>query len=197
MINFLKGTVTPVDWIVVAVVIVLTAGLCAGFYFVVYAGQQQKLDGINAEVDTLQKELNLAYETRRNIEELRKEYADLDKLVKQFRRRLPAERDIPRLLYQFEGLGDNIGLSVKLTSLPTITEENRETIPYEVTAFGNFHQIVTFINLLERDNRYFKISDIDIGEEVAGVAEAKFTLSTFRLIEETSSKADEQVAAAK
>jgi Tfp pilus assembly protein PilO len=62
------------------------------------------------------------------------------------------------------------------------TDSSKETIPYKVTARGTFHQIVSFINRLERDDRYLAISDLDIKEEQAGVSEATFTLSTFRFL---------------
>ena len=75
--------------------------------------------------------------------------------------------------------------TVELKNLPRIPSARRETIPYFVTAKGNFHQIVSFINKLERFQRYLKISDLKIGKEEDGVADATFTLSTFRFIQPT------------
>jgi len=66
-----------------------------------------------------------------------------------------------------------------------MTDANKETIPYEIIARGDFHEIVQFINLLERDQRYLKVSNLDIGEEIAGISEATFQLSTFRFIQRT------------
>ena len=68
------------------------------------------------------------------------------------------------------------------------TEDSRKlTIRYKVTASGSFHDIMTFVNQLERDDRYLKISDLDIGPEELFVSKATFTLSTYRFIQTKAS----------
>lgn len=183
MLDIFKGTVTRQDWLFVGLVLVITAVLVVGFYFVLY-NQQQK--GIRAKLDDLSainKELQEARKIKTNIKDLREESQRMERLVGVFEKRLPDEREIPLLLSRFEQLGGALGLRVQLVSLPTRITERVEVIPYRVTAFGQFHQIVSFINLLERDERYLKISDIDINEEKDGVSEAVFVLSTFRFIQ--------------
>jgi len=71
-------------------------------------------------------------------------------------------------------------------------DSSKEVIPYQVVAKGSFHQIVAFINLLEKDQRYLKISDLDIGPEKAGICEAKFVLSTFRFVEQEDTGTQQQ-----
>ena len=63
-----------------------------------------------------------------------------------------------------------------------------EVIPYKAITDGQFHQIVSFINMLERDERYLKISDLDIDEEIEGISKATFVLSTFRFLNEPEIK---------
>jgi Tfp pilus assembly protein PilO len=79
-------------------------------------------------------------------------------------------------------------LRVELSQMPRVTDERKETIPYSVTARGNFHQIIQFINRLERFQRYLKVSDLNIGKEDEGVAQASFTLSTYRFIQSEEGK---------
>ncbi len=134
----------------------------------------------------------MAYETQRNLEALRKESEKMVKLVDLFEQRLPEQREIPNLLQKFERRGDDLGLRVGLVALPVTSDARKETIPYEVTALGSFHQIVSFINLLERDERYLKVSDLDIQEEEAGISEATFILSTFRFIQPASETRETQ-----
>lgn len=185
MLDFFKGTVTSKDWAFVGAVLGVAGLLCAGFYFAVYKGQQVKLAEVTATLDETTQELKAARETNAKFEEFKAEAEKAEKLVLLFEERLPEEREIPRLLEQFEKKGDDLGLSVELTQLPTKTDANKETIPYEIVARGDFHEIVQFINLLERDKRYLKVSNLDIGEEIAGISEANFQLSTFRFIQRT------------
>lgn len=183
MLEFFKGTVTPKDWAFVGVVLGATGLICAGFYFAIYKGQQERLASVVATLEETKTELVAARETKDKFEEFKLEAEKAERLVELFEKRLPEEREIPRLLEQFEGKAKELGLSVELTQLPTKTDVNKETIPYEVIARGDFHEIVQFINLMERDQRYLKVSNLDIGEEIAGISEASFHLSTFRFIQ--------------
>ncbi len=182
MMDLLEGKVTLQDWIFVGAVIGITMVLFVAFYFLVYSQQQ---DLIAARLDHLEqvgRELAAAREIDANIDALREEAAEMDYLVTIFEERLPEEREIPSLLNRFERQASELGLRVQLASMNSRRDGDMEIIPYRVTAYGRFHQIMTFINLLERDERYFRVSDIDIGAERDGESEAVFTLSTFRFI---------------
>jgi Tfp pilus assembly protein PilO len=65
-----------------------------------------------------------------------------------------------------------------------------------VRAFGDFHQIVGFINRIERYERYLKISDLIINEQKQGVSEAQFKLSTYRFLQKTEAETPQQPGAA-
>ena len=183
MLDFFKGTVTPKDWLFCGVVILIAAGAASGYFLVLDKSAQAKLQGVEAQIAKTKQDLDFAYKTRDDIEALREESRKMNLLVDGFEQRLPTEREIPRLLSQFEEMSANAGLKVELAALPPITEQKKETIPYRVKAYGKFHQIVSFINDIERDERYLKVSDLDINEEKDGISPATFTLSTFRFIE--------------
>jgi Tfp pilus assembly protein PilO len=185
MLDFFKGTVTAKDWAFVGAVLGITGLVCVGFFFGVLKGQQTKLEEARTTLTETSRELKEARETKAKFDEFKAEAEKASRLVEMFEERLPEEREIPRLLEQFEKKGDDLGLSVELTQLPTMTDANKETIPYEILARGDFHKIVQFINLLERDQRYLKVSNLDINEEIAGISEATFQLSTFRFIQRT------------
>ena len=183
MIEFMKGAVTPKDWAVVGVVVGAAVVACVGFYFLVHSRQTGTLRELEATDRQVQDRLEVARQTQQNIEGLRARAQKMQELVTQFEQRLPESREIPTLLKQFEAFASEVGLRVELSQLPRITDSRKETIPYNVKARGNFHQIVTFINRLERFQRYLKISDLKIGKEEQGVAEASFVLSTFRFLQ--------------
>lgn len=179
-----RRRVTRRDWVFVGVVLLLTAALFTGYYFLGYRKIQNDITVANNQLKVTQDELRHARELDAGIEALRSEAKEMGHLVEVFEKRLPEEREIPELLGRFERLGGEIGLRVQLSSLPTRTSGNMEVIPYKAVAFGQFHQIATFINMLERDERYLKVTDLDIAEEVEGVSQATFVLSTFRFISE-------------
>jgi Tfp pilus assembly protein PilO len=179
MMDFFKGTVTRKDWIAVGVILGSTLLVSAVFVFLVHAEQKDKLATVQGELGVAEGDLRKAQETKLNIDKLREETEKVKALVTDFEQRLPDKRDMPKLLEQFEQMAHEVGLEVTLTSQDPVIDEKKETIPYSVVARGNYHQIVNFINRLERFERYLSISNLDISEQKEGISEAKFTLSTF------------------
>lgn len=188
MMDILRGKVTRQDWVFVAIVLLITAVLFMAFYFMGYRKIQNTINARSEELKAIKADLKHAQELNAGIDALRAEAREMEVLVNVFEGRLPDEREIPALLGKFERLGGEIGLRVQLSSLPTVTSGDMEIIPYKAVAFGQFHQIATFINMLERDERYLKVSDLDINEEKDGVSAASFVLSTFRFISEPEAK---------
>lgn len=184
MIGFLKGTVTPKDWMFVGVILGLTALLCAVFYFLVYQPELQRLDQTRKELADAQTELANRKQLAANIDALRADTAQIRELVSDFEERLPSEREIATLLTQFEDIaGDVGGLDVQMRAQTARPEGAKLTIPYRIVVRGSFHDITEFINRLERFKRYLKVSELQVGPEKDGVSEAEFTLSTYTFVE--------------
>ncbi len=185
MLEFFKGTVTPKDWTTSGAIVGAAIVLSLAFYFVVYEKQMEKLASVTKENKQVMEDLKLARDIDANIEDLRAEAAKMEELVTQFQERLPESREIPTLLKPFEVFAGEIGLSVELSQLPIVNDAHKQVIPYSVKARGDFQQIVTFINRLERFQRYLKVSNLDISTQKSGDTQASFTLSTFRFIQPT------------
>jgi len=184
MIGFLKGTVTPKDWMFVGVILGLTALLCAVFYFLVYQPELQRLDQTRKELADAQTELANRKQLAANIDALRADTAQIRELVSDFEERLPSEREIATLLTQFEDIAEDVGgLDVQMRAQIARPEGAKLTIPYRIVVRGSFHDIAEFINRLERFKRYLKVSELQVGPEKDGVSEAEFTLSTYTFVE--------------
>lgn len=181
--ELLKGTVTPKDWATTGGIAAFTVVLCLAFYFLIHGPQLDDLAKAEADNTAALSQLAEAKRIQEKIGDLRADAAKMNELVTRFEKRLPESKEIPTLLKQFEGFAGEIGLRVQLSQQTPLTEGKKQTIPYKVVANGNFHQIVSFINRLERFERYLKVSDLSIGKEEDGVAEASFTLSTFLFTE--------------
>ena len=194
MKDFLRGTVTQKDWMFVGAVLAIAVVIGAAFYFLVYKQKQIDIAAANTLIAAKNDELKVAIETAKKMEkdadggpgEFEREAQKMKELVESFNNRLPEKREIPQMVGQFEAKANEIGLvSVELKPLNPIVDPNKETFPHEITAKGTFHEILSFINLLEKNETYLKISNINIGEEKQGVSEASFTMSTFRFIGDT------------
>lgn len=184
MIDLFRGKITITDWMVLGVVVAIMVGLSILFYLFIVGTQNARIAELKTEISDLEKKIREARNTEKNYDKLQLQAKKMDDLVRMFNERLPEKREVPKLMKQFEQMGDSLGLRTQLTPLPTTIDASKEVIPYQVKARGSFHQIVSFINLLEKDQRYLKISELDIGPEKAGVCEAKFVLSTFRFVEQ-------------
>jgi len=187
MFEFLKGTVTPKDWTTSGAMVGAAVLLSLAFYFLVHQPQVAKLDELTAQNEQLREDLAFFREQAANIDALRAEATKMKELVTQFQERLPESREIPTLLKPFEEFAGEIGLLVELSQLPIINDAHKQVIPYTVKARGDFHQIVMFINRLERFQRYLKVSNLDISQQKTGEILASFTLSTFRFVQPTES----------
>ena len=184
MIGFLKGTVTPKDWMFVGAVLGLTVLLCAAFYFLVYQPELKRHEDTVNELADAQAELANRKELAANIDALRADTAVIRELVSDFEERLPSEREIATLLTQFEDIaGDVGGLDVQMRAQMARREGAKLTIPYRIIVRGSFHDIAEFINRLEGFKRYLKVSELQVGPEKEGVSEAQFTLSTYTFVE--------------
>lgn len=181
----LKGKVTPKDWMAVGAALAVVAAVLALYIFFVHSKQQRKLDALTADITAIQRDLLEAHEKERNIAKLREETAKVQSLVNDFEKRLPSQREIPTLVRQFESMANDVGLSHALKPEAPIRDERKETIPYSITTYGTYHQTASFINRLERFERYLKVSNLKIEEEKDGVSKATFTLSTYRFLATT------------
>lgn len=178
-----RGTITQGDWLIVGGILGALAIVAAGFFFVVYANQVQRLETIEATRVQKQQELDRAIWMQQNISQLRAESELRQQLVDDFEDRLPSTSEIRSLVTEFERMAREVDLRVDVSPLDSVEDANKETIPYQIVAYGSFHQITSFINRLERYTRFLKISDLEIGPEDLGVSRAEFILSTYRFIQ--------------
>jgi Tfp pilus assembly protein PilO len=178
----LKGKVTPKDWIAVGIVLAVVAAILALYIFFVHSKQRTALDALTADITAIQRDLQEAHTKEKNIAALREETEKIQSLVSDFEKRLPSQREIPTLVRQFEQMANDVGLSHALKPENPIRDERKETIPYSITTYGTFHQTASFINRLERFERYLKVSNLKMEEEKDNVSKSTFTLSTYRFL---------------
>lgn len=186
MRDFLRGTVTPKDWMAVAGILGVTAIVAAAFYFFVHANMAEKIATMKENNALVANDLRQAKNIDQQIEALREETANIELLVSEFEQRLPSRREIPMLLKEFEGMEADMDIHVEFAPRDRVLDPRKETIPYAVLARGNFHNVASFINKLERFKRFLKITDLKVHTTDNGQVQAEFTLNTYRFIEQES-----------
>lgn len=184
MMDFLRGKVTAQDWIAVAVILGIAGALIAVFTMVINKSQLEELQAARQLENDNRVKLESAKQIAAEIDGLREEVERIEVLVRDFERRLPTSRELRILVGEIENMANESDLVITVNNEKSLRDARKETIPYSVTAYGSFHQIVTFINLLERYERYVKVSELHIEEEKDGISRADFTLSTFVFIEQ-------------
>jgi len=195
MMEALKGKITPKDWMAVGVGVAIIVAVLSVYIFFVHSAKQTEIAGLNEKLSSIRRDLDQARDKEKKIIALRDETKKINELVSDFEKRLPSQREIPTLVRQFEQMANDVGLSHALKPEAPIKDERKETIPYTISTFGSFHQTASFINRLERFERYLKVSNLKIEEEKEGVSKATFTLSTFRFLAPTNASAAAQKTA--
>lgn len=190
--DLLKGAITLVDWIWFLALAGAAIALGFAFTFIVHQDQLERLDTIATENQQVVSDLTFARQQEADIEELRQQTREIQLIVRDFEDRLPPSREIPRLAENFEQIaGEEEVLVDELRSLPRTRDEKKETIPYQVVVLGNYHQVVSFINRLERFKRYLKIEDVEIRlDKDSALSRASFTLSTYAFIKKPKTGAN-------
>jgi Tfp pilus assembly protein PilO len=183
MNDFLKGTVTQKDWMAVAGMLGATAVFVLGFFFLVNHPQKSNLTQLTSQSDQVYADLVKARDIDAKISSLREETESIEMLVGEFEERLPSRREIPTLLKEFEAMAAEEDIEVELSPLDRNRDDNKEIIPFQIVAHGQFHQVASFINQLERFKRYLKISDLHVEPAKEGISTARFTLNTYRFIQ--------------
>lgn len=188
MNDFLTGTITPRDWAFTLGIFGVAAVIVAAFYIFIHQPKREELAGILKNDEILVSDLEKARTIAATIEELRDKMRAIESLVVQFEERLPSQHEIPKLLIVFENMAAEENLEVELTSLSRSRDSRKETIPYRVITTGTFHEIIAFINQLERFKRYLKITNLEIKPIKDSRTTASFTLNTYRFIKPDESK---------
>ncbi len=185
MSELYRGAIAPKDWIIVGSVLAATVLIALLFFFVVHQRSILKADIIQQDINRITADLAEAKAKQKKFGDLKSEMDKTQKLVSDFEKRLPSTRELLSLVTELENMANEVNLRVEVTPMPIERDDAKQiqTIPFKVTAYGNFHQIAGFINSLERFERYLKISDLKIGEQDNGVSAADFTLSTFQFVQ--------------
>jgi type IV pilus assembly protein PilO len=161
-----------------------------------YGDLSEKVEALKLEI---QKEKRLAM----NRQKFEQEVAELDLKLESALKELPDSSEIPELLASVSSVAKEAGLEVE--SFKVNLEQTADfysKFPVEVSVYGSFHQVASFLDAVSDLSRIVNISQLEIINPSVASGSANLTVNciatTFRYISpEEQEKLKEQPAANK
>lgn len=183
------NTEDPGSWPVVFKVsslVVLLVSIIAAGYFLDWQEQWDTLDNVRAEEETLK----LTYLAKKrsvvNLDLLKQQLQEIEKLLDALLRRLPNKSEMEALLIDINQAGLGRGLKFELFK-PAASETFNEfyaELPITVRVTGGFHDISAFASDISLMPRIVTLNDISLKPDSEGVLILDAVAKTYRFLDE-------------
>jgi type IV pilus assembly protein PilO len=185
--------------IVITLLLVVIIGV--GYYSAFYLDQEQKIAGLNAEIQNLDKNLLEKQAIANDLPKFRREVERLNQRLKEAVSLLPNTADIPDLLTKVAEQVEKSGLTLKKFELQDEIPRNfYAEVPVEMEVQAAYHELAVFFDKVSKMPRIVNVSNISMDTpEVRTqkvVLKAKFSARTYRFIEQAKPAAAEGAAPA-
>jgi Tfp pilus assembly protein PilO len=157
-------------------------GLLGSSYFLVFSKANEKRLTIEAEIETKQKSLADLERARVGIDDLKKKIDELQEAIVFFEGKLPASREMDKVLEEVTKLARDNGLEQRTFKTgKSQRAANYSEQPIEMTLAGDFEGFYVYLQQLERFERLTRVTKMDLTKmnNRDGAMEAKLTLSIF------------------
>lgn len=179
---FKDRIITKIDWLIIGVSLFLLVMLTLGYFFAM-GSVKNEISQLDKEITDKKTELADLQEKKAQIDIIEKEIEEMRRIVASFEGRLPTDKEVPKLLRQFQKIAELSGVKYQLVKTEPIIERDLYiTLPYTVKVYGAYPEIGEFLRSLEFGDRYIKVSSIKIEKEEKGDSEASFVISTYMFI---------------
>lgn len=179
---FKNRAITKVDWIILGVGCFLLV-LVTLVYFLAMSLLGDQITQLDKQVAAKQAEVNEAKAVAARKEGLMAEITLVRQRIRNFEDKLPTDKELPRLLNQFQQIAELSGVKYRsITAEPIDEKELYVRIPFKVKVEGTYPVIGEFLRSLEFGNRFIKIEDLEIGPQQKGSSEANFIISTYMFV---------------
>lgn len=137
--------------------------LIGAFVYFSYLPKLKQMDKLKAELTKIEKELEVAKNNARQLNDYRKKMQDAEEQFKIVMRALPEKEEIPTLLTGISKAGTDSGLNFILFQ-PKKDEikDFYAEIPVAMTVTGDYHGVATFFESVAGLNRIVNIRNIDM-----------------------------------
>jgi type IV pilus assembly protein PilO len=132
------------------------------FHFII-TPQNETKNKLISEYQTLKKDHDRLVAIKNNMDKYRKEYAQLQELLRGMLRQLPESKDIPNLLRNVTNVGDETRLKLKFFEPKQL--QNKEfyaELPFEIKFSGPFHNVAYFFDGIRKLERIINITSFSL-----------------------------------
>lgn len=173
----------------IGVISALSALITLGCWYFHVRPTQKQVDRLEVERRRLEGEYIDKQQIADNLNEYRREKAELEEKLAQALTELPQEAAIDELLRQLHELGTTAELQiVSIEPMAETKEEFFARIPVRMKVSGSYHEVLTFLDEVGRMKRIVNVSQIQLGspsmESDKVLLAADFTATTFRFLSE-------------
>lgn len=181
--NLFKDTeITKTDWIIVGASVLLLIIISLVFLLVVNSIDVQ-INDVNKQIADAQTKLSETRAIAAKKEGLLKELQEVRLKIASFEGRLPSEKEVPKLLNQFQKIAAQSGVRYRsITAEPIDNQELYVRIPFKVRVEGAYPEVGEFLRSLEFGNRFIKVEKVEIGPEKDGASRANLRISTYMFV---------------
>jgi type IV pilus assembly protein PilO len=159
--------------------------LIGAFIYFSYLPKLKQIDKLKTNLSKIEKELEVAKNNARQLNDFRKKMQDAEKQFRIVMRALPEKEEIPTLLTGISKAGKDAGLNFILFQ-PT-PEEKKDfyaEIPVAMKVTGDYHGVATFFENTSMLNRIVNIRNINMKpDKESNNLTTTCTAVTYKLIE--------------
>ncbi len=145
------------------VILVLNMVIFGLIFHFILTPQMETKKKLISEYDTLKKQYDQLLAIKNNMDKYRKEYAELQEMLRGMLRQLPESKDIPNLLRNVTNVGDETRLKLKFFEPKQLQKkEFYAELPFEIKFSGPFHNVAYFFDGIRRLERIINITSFNL-----------------------------------
>jgi len=159
--------------------------LGAGFYFLKYQDQVNKIQKLRVAIADQERKLNSLKQAAVQVAALQKELEQSEEEFKRLLSFLPDQKEIPGLLEKVSQLGAQVGLE-NILFQPQVEQakEFYAMIPVRLDLIGTYHELGTFFDRISKLNRILKVDSITLTRQKDSARlQVNCTIVTYRFVE--------------
>ena len=139
------------------------AALIGAYTFFLYWPRSERIAELERRREQVQQDRDRKAALLANLDQTRKEVANLDSELRQAVQQLPDTKEIPDLLSTISSLGREAGLEItQFKQRPEQYEEFYAVVPVDIVVRGTFHQVGAFLDSVGRMARIVNITDVHV-----------------------------------
>jgi type IV pilus assembly protein PilO len=159
-INSILKLPTPKKVLVLVVILCAIAGLYLYFFFM---PGRDELNVVQRELGKLEVELSNSKAIARDLQKFKEQVEKLNEELKNALTQLPNEKEIPEILKTISSLGKESNLEFTLfRPKPEQPQQFYATVPIEMVALGNYHNIGIFFDKVSKLPRIINVVDFNM-----------------------------------